>query len=76
MLLIDESAAASYIPWHQIEPKLSRENPLVVTFAATRGGYARHAQYALPIAVYPELTTTSRPRWIPPVRFSGFPFRW
>jgi hypothetical protein len=56
VLLIDESAAASYIPWHQIEPKLSHENSLVVTFAATRGGYARHAQYALPVAVYPELT--------------------
>jgi anaerobic selenocysteine-containing dehydrogenase len=56
VLLIDESAAASYIPWPQIEPKLARENPLVVTFAATRGGYARHTQYALPVAVYPELT--------------------
>src|ERR1035437_7956071 len=61
VLLIDESAAASYIPWHQIEPKLSRENPLVVTFAATRGGYARHAHYALPIAVYPELTDDIAP---------------
>jgi hypothetical protein len=56
VLLIDESAAASYVPWHQIEPKLSHENSLVVTFAATRSGYARHAQYALPVAVYPELT--------------------
>ncbi len=46
---------SSYIPWHQIERKLVRGNPLVVTFAATRGGYARHAQYALPIAVYPEV---------------------
>src|SRR5450759_38096 len=61
VLLIDESAAASYIPWHQIEPKLARENALVVTFAATRGGYARHAQYALPIAVYPELTDDIAP---------------
>ncbi len=60
-LLIDESAAASYIPWHQIEPKLTRENPLVVTFAATRGGYARHAQFALPIAVFPELTDDIAP---------------
>ena len=61
VLLIDESAAASYIPWHRIEPKLSRENPLAVTFAATRGGYARHAQYALPVAVYPELTDDIAP---------------
>jgi anaerobic selenocysteine-containing dehydrogenase len=61
VLLIDESAASSYIPWREIEPKLARENPLVVTFAATRGGYARHAQYALPIAVYPELTDDIAP---------------
>ncbi len=55
LLLIDESAAVSYIPWHLIQRKLVRENPLVVTFAATRGGYARYAQYALPTAVYPEV---------------------
>src|ERR1019366_581902 len=42
VLLIDESNATSYIPWHFIEPKLTGDNPLVVTFAATRGGYARH----------------------------------
>ncbi len=61
VLLIDESAAASYIPWRRIEPKLASDNPLVVTFATTRGGYARHAQYALPIAVYPELTDDIAP---------------
>jgi anaerobic selenocysteine-containing dehydrogenase len=61
VLLIDDSAAASYIPWHLIEPKLALDNPLVVTFAATRGGYARHAQYALPIAVFPELTDDIAP---------------
>src|ERR1017187_2635418 len=61
VLLIDESNATSYIPWHFIEPKLTGENPLVVTFAATREGYARHAQYALPIAVYPELTDDIAP---------------
>src|ERR1035441_7037282 len=60
VLLIDESNATSYIPWRFIEPKLTGDNPLVVTFAATRGGYARHAQYALPIAVYPELTSEER----------------
>lgn len=61
VLLIDESAAASYIPWHRIQPKLASENPLVVTFAATRGGYARYANYALPIAVYPEVTDDIAP---------------
>ena len=55
VLLIDESSAVSYIPWHRIQRKLVRENPLVVTFAVSRGGYARHAQYALPTAVYPEV---------------------
>src|ERR1017187_9837343 len=55
LLLIDESSAVSYIPWHQIQRKLVRENPLVVTFAVTRGGYARYAPYALPTAVYPEV---------------------
>jgi len=52
-LLIDESAATSYIPWDQLAPKLSADS-LTITFAATRGGYARHAKYALPIAIYPE----------------------
>ena len=61
VLLIDESSAVQYIPWHQIERKLVRGNPLVVTFAATRGGYARHAQYALPTAVYPELLDDTAP---------------
>ncbi len=61
VLLIDESAAASYIPWHLIKAKLALENPLVVTFAATRGGYARQAQYALPIAIFPELTDDIAP---------------
>ena len=55
VLLIDESSAVSYIPWHRIQRKLVLDNPLVVTFAATRGGYARYAQYALPTAVYPEV---------------------
>ncbi len=54
VLLIDEATATSYIPWHRIARKLVRDNPLVVTFATSRGGYARHANYALPVAVYPE----------------------
>ena len=61
VLLIDESSATGYIPWQQIETTLTRENPLVVTFAATRGGYARHANYALPVAVFPELTDDVAP---------------
>uniref|UniRef100_Q02C03 Anaerobic dehydrogenases typically selenocysteine-containing-like protein n=1 Tax=Solibacter usitatus (strain Ellin6076) TaxID=234267 RepID=Q02C03_SOLUE len=54
VLLIDEASAVDYIPWHRIARKLVRENPLVVTFTASRGGYARYANYALPVAVYPE----------------------
>jgi hypothetical protein len=54
VLLIDESAVDGYLPWHTIEPKLVRDNPVVVTFASGRGGYARHAQFALPAGVYPE----------------------
>ncbi len=55
VLLIDESSAAAYIPWHRIERKLVHEDPLVVTFASSRGGYARHAAFALPAAMYPEV---------------------
>jgi anaerobic selenocysteine-containing dehydrogenase len=62
VLLIDEGSAVSYIPWHQIERKMVRDNPLVVTFAAGRGGYARYANYALPVAVYLEVADD-----IPPV---------
>ncbi|HMC62641.1 MAG TPA: hypothetical protein VKJ01_25835, partial [Candidatus Solibacter sp.] len=54
VLLIDESAVDGYLPWHTIERKLVRDNPVVVTFATGRGGYARHARFALPAAVYPE----------------------
>jgi len=54
VLLIDESAVDRYLPWHTIERKLVRDNPVVVTFASSRGGYARHARFALPTAVYPE----------------------
>jgi hypothetical protein len=54
-LLIDESAAAGYVAWDEIAPKLM-PGALVVTFAATSGGYARHSKYALPVAVFPEVT--------------------
>ena len=55
-LFIDESVPGGYIPWSAIEKKLVRDNPVVVTFAWSHEGYGRHAQFALPTAVYPELT--------------------
>jgi len=68
-LLIDESAATSYVAWSRIAAKLA-PGALTVTFAATRGGYARHAQHALPIAVFPEVpddvgpaADSVRPAW-------------
>jgi anaerobic selenocysteine-containing dehydrogenase len=56
VLLIDESAPGAYLPWSAVEPKLVRDNPVVVTLGWTREGYGRHAQYLLPTAVYPEVT--------------------
>src|ERR1035437_10185052 len=55
VLLIDESAVDGYLSWSMIERKLVRDNPLVVTFAWSRQGYGRYAQYVLPTAVYPEV---------------------
>jgi hypothetical protein len=55
VLLIDESVMDAYLPWSMIERKLVPDDPLVVTFAWSRQGYARHAQYVLPAAVYPEI---------------------
>jgi hypothetical protein len=54
-LLIDEASALTYIPWHEIEPKLA-PNATVMTFAVARGGYTRHAAFALPVAIFPEIT--------------------
>jgi hypothetical protein len=54
-LLIDESSAAAYIPWHEIERKLA-PGAVVVTFAVSRGGYARYAKYAVASPVFPEIT--------------------
>ena len=54
-LLIDESSAVTYIPWHAIERMLALD-AVVVTFAVSRGGYARYTKYALPAPVYPEIT--------------------
>lgn len=53
VLLIDETAPGAYVPWHSLETKLSRD-AVVVAFTATRDGYARHAQFSIPTAVFPE----------------------
>ena len=55
VLMIDESAPGEYIPWNAIEKKLVADNPVVVVFACSREGYARHANYVLPVGVYPEV---------------------
>jgi hypothetical protein len=54
VLLIDESLPGGYIPWSEIAPKLA-PNAAVVVFSSTGEGYARHAQFVLPTAVYPEV---------------------
>jgi len=56
VLLIDESAPGAYLPWSAVEPKLVRDNSVVVTLGWTREGYGRHAQYLVPAGVYPEVT--------------------
>src|ERR1039458_2192023 len=38
VLLIDESAPGAYLPWSAVEPKLVRDNPVVVTLGWTREG--------------------------------------
>jgi len=54
VLLIDEGAGGGdYVPWSTIERKLA-PGAAVVAFTGTPEGYARHANYALPVAVYPE----------------------
>jgi len=55
VLLIDESAQGEYLPWHTIEKKLVSDNPVIVAFAWSREGYARHANFVLPVGVYPEV---------------------
>jgi anaerobic selenocysteine-containing dehydrogenase len=55
VLLIDESAPGEYLPWNAIERKLVPDNPVVVAFACSREGYGRHAQYVLPVGIYPEV---------------------
>ena len=67
VLFIDESLPGAHIPWAAIEKKLVRDNPVVIAFAWSSQGYARHAQFALPTAVYPELTTDIPPAVDSPV---------
>jgi len=61
VLFIDESVPGSHIPWSAVEKKLVRDNPVVVAFAWSLEGYGRHAQFTLPTAVYPELTSDIPP---------------
>ena len=57
VLLIDESAAGEL---HAVARDRAETGRATIQWwwrsPATRGGYARHAQYALPTAVYPEVT--------------------
>jgi len=53
VLYIDESNPGEYIPWPVIESKLAKD-AVVIAFTWSREGYARHAQYVLPTAVFPE----------------------
>jgi len=55
-LLIDEASADVAVPWDVIAPKLTN-SAVVITFASTQAGYGRYAQFVLPAAVYPEVTT-------------------
>jgi hypothetical protein len=55
VLIIDESAPGEYLPWNAIARKLAPGNPVVVALASSREGYGRHAQYVLPVGVYPEV---------------------
>jgi hypothetical protein len=59
-LLIDESSAQTYIPWHEVARTLA-PGATVIAFTASHGGYARHATYALPTPIFPEGTMIPRP---------------
>lgn len=70
LLCIDESHPGAYIPWPEIAPKLAAD-AVVIAFSWSREGYARHAQYVLPAAVFPETTELAKaPEWtVDPVEF-------
>jgi hypothetical protein len=53
-LVIDESVPAGFVAWSRIAPKLAA-GAVVVTIACSKAGYAGHARFALPSAVYPEV---------------------
>jgi hypothetical protein len=53
ILLIDESAPLVRVPWSAIAPKLT-DGAVVVAFSCTPGTYSAHAQFNLPVPVYPE----------------------
>jgi hypothetical protein len=70
LLYIDESQAGAYIPWPEIAPKLTKD-AVVIAFAWSKDGYARHANFVLPAAVFPEATEAMKaPEWtVDPVEF-------
>jgi hypothetical protein len=70
LLYIDESHPGEYIPWPEIEPKLMKD-AVVIVFAWSREGYARHATFVLPTAVFPETTELMKtPEWaVDPAEF-------
>lgn len=53
LLYIDESNPGEYIPWPQIAPKLA-PGAITIAFTWSPDGYARHAKFVLPTAVFPE----------------------
>ena len=70
LLYIDESQPGAYIPWPEIAPKLTK-GAVVIAFAWSKEGYARHANFVLPSAVFPEATEVMKaPEWtVDPVEF-------
>src|SRR3954453_2047367 len=69
LLYIDEQFPDAYIPWPEITPKLAKD-AVVVAFAWSKEGYARHAQFVLPAAVFPEPALAKAPEWVvDPVEF-------
>jgi hypothetical protein len=70
LLYVDESQPGAYIPWPEIAPKLAKD-AVVIAFAWSNEGYARHATFVLPAAVFPEATEVMpAPEWtVDPVEF-------
>jgi hypothetical protein len=53
VLYIDESNPGEYVPWPEIAPKLA-PGAVTIAFTWSPAGYARHAKFVLPVAVFPE----------------------